>query len=111
MLQLPAPWTAIPGGVRLAIRLTPRARREGVDGAVTGADGQASLQVRLAAPPVDGAANAALIAWLARALDVRKADVTLRSGEKSRSKVLDIAGEPGRLTAALARLAHSRPPG
>ncbi|GAB0118225.1 DUF167 family protein [Acidisoma sp. 7E03] len=95
------PWAPVVGGVQLAVRLTPRARKEGLDGLVRDAAGRPLLQIRLAAPPVEGAANAALIALLARALGLRKAEVQLRSGTTSRMKILFLAGEPAVLTARL----------
>ena len=87
------PYAATPGGVRLALRLTPRAPRNGVDGIVTDAEGRPSLKLRLVAPPVEGAANDALIAYLAKTLSLRKADITIRSGETSRVKILHLAGD------------------
>ncbi len=98
------PWAAIPGGVRLAVRLTPRAARNGVDGLAADAEGRAILKVRLVAPPVEGAANKALIAWLAKALDLRKADIVIRSGETSRTKILNLSGDSGLLLSALEEL-------
>ena len=50
-----------------------------------------ALLVRLAAAPVDGAANAELIAMIARALHLPKRDITIISGERSRSKRLRVA--------------------
>ena len=50
-----------------------------------------ALLVRLAAAPVDGSANAELIALVARALDLPKRDVTIVSGERSRSKRIRVA--------------------
>ena len=54
------------------------------------------------APPVDGLANAALVAFLAEALDLRKADVRLRRRYRSRLKIVDLTGDP---TTTLAKLA------
>jgi uncharacterized protein len=87
------PYAATPGGVRLALRLTPRASRNGVDGITADAEGRPLLKLRLAAPPVEGAANDALIAYLAKVLSLRKADITIRSGETSRIKILHLAGD------------------
>ena len=91
------PYAAVDGGVRLAVRVIPRASRTSVDGIVQDADGKPLLKLRLKAPPVDGAANAALIALLAKALSLRKADIRIRSGEASRTKVLHLAGDPAAL--------------
>ena len=87
------PYAAVEGGVRLALRLTPRASRNGVDGIVQDAEGRPLLKLRLVAPPVEGAANAALIAFLAGTLSLRKADIAIRSGETGRVKILHLAGD------------------
>jgi len=73
--------------VDLEIRVIPRAGRSGFAGLRDGA-----LLVRLAAAPVDGAANDELIALLAKALRIPKRDITIVSGERSRSKRIRIAG-------------------
>jgi len=79
--------TALTGGVRLQLHVQPRASRT----EAAGMHGDA-LKVRLAAPPVDGAANEALVRWLASALKVSTASVTLVRGATSRRKVLDVTG-------------------
>jgi uncharacterized protein (TIGR00251 family) len=71
----------------LDIRVIPRAPRSVVDGTRGGA-----ILVRLAAPPVDGAANEALIAFLAGALDRPRRSVRIVTGEKSRDKRVCIEG-------------------
>jgi uncharacterized protein (TIGR00251 family) len=71
---------------------------------VADAEGRALLAVRLNAPPVDGAANKALIAFLAEALGMRKADVTIRSGETSRVKMLHLAGDGSAIAERLRKL-------
>jgi uncharacterized protein len=48
--------------------------------------------IRLAAPPVDGAANDALVAFLADALDIPRRNITIVAGEKSRTKRIQIVG-------------------
>lgn len=65
----------------------PRSPRTAVDG-MRGA----AILVRLAAPPVDGAANDALIAFLSAALAVPRRQITIVSGERSRDKRVRIAG-------------------
>ena len=62
----------------------------------------AAVLIRLAAPPVDGAANEALVGFLSQTLDVPRRQITLVSGEKSRDKRVRIAGIERE--AALARL-------
>ena len=69
------------------MRVIPRAGRSEIAGLRDGA-----VLVRLAAAPVDGAANAELIDLIARALKVPKRDITIVSGDKSRSKRVRIAG-------------------
>jgi uncharacterized protein (TIGR00251 family) len=68
------------------VRVIPRAGRSGIAGLRDGA-----LLVRLAAAPVDGAANDELIALIARALHIPKRDITIVSGERSRSKRIRVA--------------------
>ena len=91
------PYAAMEGGVRLALRLTPRASRNGVDGVAQDGEGRPLLKLRLMAPPVEGAANEALIAFLAQTLFLRKANITIRSGETSRVKILHLAGDSAAL--------------
>jgi uncharacterized protein (TIGR00251 family) len=78
---------AVPGGVRFAVQVAPRASREAILGAHDGA-----LKVALTAPPVDGEANAALVALLAKRLGVAKRSVTLVQGASSKRKTLEVAG-------------------
>lgn len=79
--------SATPAGVTLAVRVVPRAGRT----SVTGTRGDALL-VRLAAAPVDGAANEALVTYLASVFDRPKRDITIVSGHASRDKRIEIAG-------------------
>jgi uncharacterized protein len=71
----------------LKVHVQPRASRNEIGGWRDGA-----LVLRLTAPPVDGAANRAARDFLAAALGVRRADVTLVSGETSRQKRFRITG-------------------
>jgi hypothetical protein len=79
--------TEHPRGVTLNLVVQPRASRTELAGEQDGA-----LKVRLAAPPVDGAANAELIAFLSKQLRVRKRDFEILSGERSRRKVVLVIG-------------------
>ncbi|HJW83202.1 MAG TPA: DUF167 domain-containing protein [Anaerolineae bacterium] len=75
------------GCVTFAVRTLPRSGRD----EVSGVQGDA-LKVKLAAPPVEGAANAALIELLARQLGVRKSAVAIVGGIRSRNKVVRVEG-------------------
>jgi uncharacterized protein (TIGR00251 family) len=76
-----------PGGVTLRVRVHPRASRDALGGEHGGA-----LVVRLAAPPVDGAANEALARFLGKALGVAPSAVSVLHGATSRNKVVRVAG-------------------
>ncbi len=79
--------TATSTGVRIAIQVQPRASRT----ELAGLHGEA-LKIRLAAPPVDGAANEALIRFLAGTLGVPRAAVTIASGQSGRRKSVAVTG-------------------
>ena len=74
-------------GVVLTLHIQPGAKRT----EVAGTHGEA-LKIRLAAPPVDGKANEALIAFIAKTLGVPKSTVALVSGQTSRAKRVQVAG-------------------
>jgi uncharacterized protein len=73
--------------VRLSVRVQPRASRDELAGAW--GDG---VKVRLTAPPVDGAANEALVKFLARTLDIPRNAITIVAGASSRSKIVELTG-------------------
>jgi uncharacterized protein (TIGR00251 family) len=75
------------GAVRVALRVTPRASRDAIVGVYDGA-----LKVTITAPPVDGAANAAIVRLLARTLGVAKGAVRIVGGESGRRKLVEIDG-------------------
>ncbi|MBX3561961.1 MAG: DUF167 domain-containing protein [Sphingomonas sp.] len=87
-----SPVTPDGDGVRLAIRVTPRAKRSCIAGSIADADGRAMLAVRLAAQPVDGAANKALIALLAELTGLPRSAISILSGESGRRKIVRLAG-------------------
>ena len=88
------PLTLGPRGLTLALRVQPGAGRDRIEGIVADANGVLSLKVKVAAPAEDGRANAAVVALLAKALDLPKSALTLVKGERDRSKVVAIAGDP-----------------
>jgi len=91
-MTAPLPWPCLSthaDGVLLQLSVMPNAKRTEVDGLHDGA-----LRVRLAAPPIDGRANEALVAWLAKSLGVRKRDVEVLRGESSRRKQVVVAVSP-----------------
>ena len=100
--------TAAADGVRVAIRLTPRARADRIDGIASTADGSAVLKVAVTAPPAENRANDALIAVLAKAWGLPRRHISIVGGGKSRNKIVHVAGETRalrqRLAAALAQL-------
>jgi uncharacterized protein (TIGR00251 family) len=75
------------GAVRVEVLAKPRARSSRIAGVRQGA-----LVIQLAAPPVDGAANAELIEMLASTLGVPRRDVVLARGETARSKLVEVRG-------------------
>ena len=72
--------------MRLAVRVIPRSSRNSIEWE------QETLKVRLTAPPVDGAANEALIALLAERLDLPKRSISIVSGATGRQKIVEIVG-------------------
>ena len=76
----------------LAVRLTPRSSADRIDGWATDAAGREHLKVRVRAAPVEGEANAALEAVLARALGVPKSAVQVVRGQTARLKQVAVEG-------------------
>ena len=72
---------------RLNVRVTPRASKNAVEGFREGA-----LIIRVTAPPVDSAANDAVIDLLAKTLDIPRRQVTISRGATGRNKVVDVDG-------------------
>lgn len=93
-------WLRVAGDDRLALTLhvQPGARKTGF----AGLHGDA-LKIRLAAPPVDGKANKALVSFVADALKLPVAAIILKSGHSSRRKVLEVRGATPDAVAGLAQ--------
>jgi len=73
--------------VRLSLRVQPRASRNEIVGWQ-----DATLKLRVTAPPVDGAANAAIARLLARALGVSPSSISVVKGHQAREKIVEVAG-------------------
>lgn len=85
-------------GAALAIRVTPGAKRNEIDGFLE--DG--TIRIRLVAPPVEGKANSALIDFLSKVLGARRSDIEIIAGETSRNKLVTINGmDPATVQARL----------
>jgi uncharacterized protein (TIGR00251 family) len=76
-----------PAGATFQVKVHPRARKNAISGTVGDA-----LKVALTAPPVEGRANEACIAFLAELLNVPRSSVTIAAGETSRNKLIRVSG-------------------
>jgi len=74
-------------GTSFAVRVQPRAKRNAVVGEMSGA-----VKIALTAPPVEGKANEACIAFLADLLEVPRSSITIAAGETSRNKIIRVSG-------------------
>jgi len=81
------PLTSTATGVRVTLRVMPRAPRNSIEGVRDG-----RLVVRVTAPPVDGAANEGVISALAAAVGLPRRSIRIVSGTTSRNKVAEITG-------------------
>lgn len=98
------PFTLDATGATLTIRATPKASKTAVTGVVALEEDAIALGLRVAAPPVDGAANDEVVRFVAKQLRVGRSAVTLVTGQTSRVKRLRIEGDPAALKAALRAL-------
>lgn len=86
-------------GIRVSVRLTPRAGADRIVGIAGGA-----LKVTVTAPPAENRANDALLRLLAQEWRLTPRDLSIAAGAKSRDKTVLIRGEPAELMARLASL-------
>jgi uncharacterized protein (TIGR00251 family) len=91
------PFAPAATGVRLNVRLTPRAATERIAGLADEAGGGVALKIAVNAPPQDGKANAALLRLLARVLGLPQRDISIALGATQRRKVVHIAGDTATL--------------
>ena len=79
---------ALPGGVRLAVQVTPNAKKTEVIGVLDDA-----LKLKLQAQPIEGKANEALVRYLAETLSVPRSAVTITHGHTSKRKLVEVRSE------------------
>lgn len=106
-----SPFSATNDGVRVRIRLSPRASRHAIAGIVEDGSGGALLKVAVTAAPVDGAANEALLALLARTWRLPKRALSIVAGASDRTKTILVTGDPQALLTRLAVRPVGRPVG
>lgn len=98
------PLLTVADGVIVTVKLTPKSRRSAIEG-VSEEPGRGgpeyALKARVAAPPEDGKANAALLALLAREFGLPKTSLTLAAGASQRLKRIHIKGDAARLAATV----------
>ena len=80
--------SALPGGVRLAVQITPNAKKTEVIGVLDDA-----LKLKLQAQPIEGKANEALVRYLAEALSVPRSAVTITHGHTNKRKLIEVRSE------------------
>ena len=98
------PWVLQDDGITLRIRANPRSARNAIKGLMDLPDGPA-LIIAITAPPAEGAANAAIIQTLAKALGVAKSAVQILSGNTARIKRARVTGDATALASRLSALA------
>lgn len=76
-----------PKGLYIRVRLAPRSSRDQIEGVQAG-----SLKIKLTAPPVEGEANKALIEFLSKLIGIRKSNLSIDAGMKSREKRVKVEG-------------------
>ena len=91
------PITQARDGLRVAIRLSPHAKRDRLLGIFATAEGGRVLKASVTAPARDGQANEALLQLLALAWRLPRGDLSIVAGAKSRSKIVRVGGDPHQL--------------
>ncbi len=95
------PFETLPVGLRVALRVVPKAARAGITGVEADAAGRAALKVRVTEAPEGGKANAAVVKLLAKAWKLPKGALEITAGAKDRRKTLLITGDGQALAARL----------
>jgi len=100
------PFEQCSAGLRVRVRLTPKAARTAIRGIEADAAGRVQLKVQVTAVPEKGKANAAMLKVLAKAWSLPVRDLSVLLGQTHREKVILVAGEPSALMARLAAWRH-----
>ena len=98
------PFEAVADGVRLALRVTPKASRNAIAGLAATASGGTALKVTVTAVPENGKANEAVVKLLAKAWKLPKTSLTVVAGATDRNKIVHVAGDPADLMRRLTAL-------
>jgi uncharacterized protein (TIGR00251 family) len=104
------PYATAPEGVRVFVRLQPKARRERIESVVAEPDGRVAFKVAVTAPPESGKANAALVALLGKSWRLPKSAIEIVGGASDRRKTLLLRGDPASLQATLTAFIASLAP-
>ncbi|WP_188258837.1 DUF167 family protein [Azospirillum tabaci] len=112
---MPGPLEAVPfeaaaDGVRLALRVTPKASRNAIVGLAATASGGTALKVTVTAVPENGKANEAVVKLLAKAWKLPKTSLTVVAGATDRNKIVHVAGDPADLMRRLTALVETAKP-
>jgi uncharacterized protein (TIGR00251 family) len=78
--------SALPGAIRLAVQITPNAKKTEVTGVLDDV-----LKLRLQAQPIEGKANEALVKFIAKTLDVPRTAVTITHGQTNKRKLIEVS--------------------
>lgn len=103
-MAMPSPLEAVADGLRVALRVTPKASRNAVIGLAGTAEGGRVLKVAVTTVPENGKANEAVIKLLSKAWKVPKTSLTVVAGATDRNKILHVAGDPAALLPRLSAL-------
>ncbi len=95
------PFQSCPAGLRVRLKVAPKARRTEIGGLLDEPDGGKALKVAVTAAPEDGKANEAVIALLAKEWGVAKSAISVVAGATDRRKLVEIRGSPGDLLSRL----------
>ena len=95
------PFRASPDGVRVRLKVTPKAKHAQIGGLLDEPDGTKALKVSVTTAPEDGKANVAVIALLAKEWGVAKSAISVVSGATDRRKLVEIRGPSPELLARL----------